>query len=64
MHINIIKPLAYVTALLIEEGLLSVSIACCVQLVKMLITLEPHGGLYLDLFCILFFIVTLPAIGM
>ena len=28
---------------LMEKGLLSISPACCGQLVKMLITLEPHG---------------------
>ena len=29
--------------LFMDEGLLSISLACCGQLVKMLITLEPNG---------------------
>ena len=43
MHVNIVQPLACVTALLMDEALLSISPVGHGQLVKMLITLELHG---------------------
>ena len=42
MYVNIFLPLACVTALLMEEGLLSIISAGCCQFVNMLKALEPH----------------------
>ena len=42
MHVNIPYPLACKTTFLMDEGLLSISPACCGQLVKILINLEPY----------------------
>ena len=43
MHVKIVLPLICVTAFLMDEALLSISPAGRGELVKMLITLEPHG---------------------
>ena len=43
MHINIWEPLACSTAFLVDEALLSISLDCRGQLVKVPITLEPHS---------------------
>ena len=43
MHVNIVEPLACIASFLMDGALLSISSASCGQLVKMLITLEPHG---------------------
>ena len=42
MHVNIVYPPACVTTFLMDEVLLNISPAGRSQLVKMLITLEPH----------------------
>ena len=42
MHVNNIELLAFVTAFLMDKGLLSIFSAGCSKLVKMLITLEQH----------------------
>ena len=42
MHVNIILPLVCATAVLMDEGLLSIILAGSGQLVTMLITLEMH----------------------
>ena len=43
VHVNIIYLLACVTAFSMDECLLSIIAAGCGRLVKMFITLEPHG---------------------
>ena len=43
MHVNIVLPLASVTAFLMDEAFLSISPAGRGQLLKMLIALEQHG---------------------
>ena len=43
MHVNILLPLACEITFFMDEGLLSISPACCGQLVKILISLEPYG---------------------
>ena len=40
MHVNIVEPLACVTAFLMDEALLSISPAGCGQFMKMLLTFE------------------------
>ena len=43
MHANIIEPLECVTGFLMDKALLSIISASCGQIIKMHITLEPHG---------------------
>ena len=47
-----------------DEGLLSTSLVCCGQLVKMLITLETHGIFGSNFAHLLLFIQYCPATGM
>ena len=43
MHVDIVLPLACITAFSMDEALLSISLVSRGQLVKILITLESHG---------------------
>ena len=54
MHVNIVNPLAYVTAFFDGQTLLSTNPVGCGQFVKMLITLEPQGIFWSNLHSYLF----------
>ena len=47
MHVNIVSPLAYMTAFLVDEGLLSIVLACWSQLLNRMVYLDQILHTYL-----------------